>query len=444
MQKNVGSECGKTLDYDVIIAGGGMVGASLALALNYYSQQKIKVLVVESYAPSDEQSNLRYSPSFDGHSTALSYGSQIIYQQLGLWPLLSQQVTPIENIHVSSRGAFSSSKMTAEEMNWPALGYVIENAWLGKVLLNALQQTSITMACPASVLSAQFDRVQVSVLLEENGQQRNVTAQLLVVADGANSQLRAQLGIEHSTHNYQQSAIVANVCFDKPHQRIAFERFTDEGPMALLPLSADNNQLEKNKAALVWTQTPAQAESLCRCEEQVFLSCLQQRFGHRLGKFTKVGERIAYPLQLLTSDEQVRSNVVVMGNAAHALHPVAGQGFNLALRDCARLTELLIRAINNQQSLGDISLLTQYQQAQNFDQQKTILFSDKIGELFANPFTPLSVLRNLGLISLDVFPPLRQTFVRHAAGQHNGAALGYIAENDQASRGSAVGENIDA
>ncbi|WP_339670202.1 2-octaprenyl-6-methoxyphenyl hydroxylase [Dasania marina] len=422
-------------DYDVVIAGGGMVGSSLALLLQRLASpdgQALNVLVVESVAqPSATIQNT--SPSFDGRSTALSYGSRVIYEQLGLWSRLSEHATAIEHIHVSQRGAFASALLHADEMHWPALGYVLENSGLGEVLLSALANSAVELACPATITQAQPQQGGMLLTLQEAEKQRQIRTQLLVVADGAGSQLRQHLGIQHRSHSYQQSAVVANVSFEKTHQHIAYERFTEQGPMALLPLA------DQHRAALVWTQTAEQAQHLCSCVPSEFLNRLQQRFGHRLGQFTAVGERLQYPLQLIASEEQLRSHVVVMGNAAHALHPVAGQGFNLALRDCARLSEIVLSAKAQHQNIGALAALKPYQQAQQFDQQKTILFSDKVGAMFAHGAKPLSLLRNIGLSAVDMLPSLKHSFVRHAAGQHYGAALGLLAHNDQLTGDKAIG-----
>ena len=411
-------------DYDVVIAGGGMVGASLALALSRASAATIKILVVESFPlPPASSAGPVYRPSFDARSTALSYGSRSILEQLQLWPALAEHACAIDTIHVSEKGRLGSALMDAAAMSWPSLGYVIENAWLGNVLLSALrEQANVEFCCPASVKKISHQAQGVSIDIDAVADEpRKVSAQLVVVADGAQSALRKQLGIEATVDDYQQTALIANVCFSKAHQGVAFERFTDTGPMALLPL-ADSDRGEP-RAALVWTNDHEQAAQLCIDDEIVFLQKLQQCFGHRLGQFTRVGERVSYPLMLTEAQEQFRSSVVVMGNAAHSLHPVAGQGFNLALRDCARLAELLAAAKKAGSGLGELTLLQQYFSRQADDQYKTVAFSDQLTRVFSLG-QPVPLLRSLGLVTMDSSPPLKQYFVRRAAGMHDGAAIG--------------------
>lgn len=412
--------------YDIVIAGGGMVGASLALQLSCHSQQQLRILVVESFPVAEKKSSEAptYSPSFDARSTALSYSSQLILEPLGVWPLLAKHNAGIKSIHVSERGQPGSTIMHSEDVDWPALGGVVENAWLGNVLLNALHKNNnIEFLAPASVKSINPQQQGVELTVEQHDREKTIGAQLAIIVDGANSGLREKLGISTKEHNYQQAALVANVSFTKAHNGCAYERFTDQGPMALLPLS--DSELSQPRSALVWSLPNDQAQYLLSCDEAEFLQTLQQRFGHRQGEFIRVGDRFSYPLKLVEAQEQVRSGIVVMGNAAHSLHPVAGQGFNLALRDCARLTQVLAQAYQQKHALGDLGLLQSYQQQQYLDQQKTITFSDQLPALFTRKQWALSLFRGLGLGVLDIAPPLKSQFIHHAAGLHDGAALGH-------------------
>lgn len=415
----------KTTDYDIVIAGGGMVGASLALQLSHHSQQQLRILVVENFPIATEADAIpNYHSTFDARTTALSYSSQLILQPLGVWPMLQQHFTSIDRIHVSERGRLGSTTLRPDDVNWPALGYVIENAWLGNVLLSALREkNNIEFLAPATVKNISPQQQGVKLTIEQDASEKIINAQLAVIADGANSGLREQLGIAAKVHSYQQTALIANVSFTKAHNGCAYERFTDQGPIALLPLN--DSELGQPRAALVWSLPNTEAQYLCDCDQQEFLHRLQQRFGHRQGEFIRVGDRFSYPLTLIEAEEQVRSGIVVMGNAAHSLHPVAGQGFNLALRDCARLTQVVVKAYQNKQALGELVLLQSYQQQQQFDQQKTITFSDQLPTLFTRDQWPLSLLRGVGLGVLDIAPLLKTQFIHHAAGVHDGAATGH-------------------
>jgi ubiquinone biosynthesis UbiH/UbiF/VisC/COQ6 family hydroxylase len=240
-----------------------------------------------------------------------------------------------------------------------------------------------------------------------------VVCDLLVIADGAHSVLAQSIGIQYTENDYHHSAIIANIATAKPHQGLAFERFTDSGPLAMLPLVANQGV---NRSALVWTMPTEQAQHLIDSPDEDFLASLQARFGYRLGQLQRVGERVSYPLKLVEACEQVRTGVVVMGNAAHFLHPVAGQGFNLALRDIASLCELVCNAKVSGVAIGGLSLLEQYRQNQAWDQRKTTLFSDKVGAVFMADQPLFAGLRDMGLTVLDLIPPIKSRFVKETAG----------------------------
>lgn len=398
-------------DYDVVIIGGGMVGASLALLL----PEQLKVLVVESFAIPNDLSPENYQPSFDARATALSHGSRQILEGAGLWQSIEQHAQPISDIHVSDRGHWGSTWMNHAQEHWQALGYVVENAWLGRSLMQMLQQKShVALHCPATVTGISVTANGARITVESGNEQAQVCARLAVIADGATSKSCRMLGIDHNVNDYGHTAIIANVSTTEPHNGIAYERFTDSGPLALLPLvdTADH----KNRSALIWTLPNDQAEALLALDDDTFSQQLQKRFGNWQGHFNYIGKRSSYPLKLSTACEQVRQHIVVLGNAAHSLHPVAGQGFNLALRDVRKLVDLINNALDSGQSIGELSVLKHYQAQQEKDQYLTTLFSDVLPGIFTSHALPVQAGRNLGLLSLELLPPLKSRLVRFAAG----------------------------
>ena len=381
------------------IIGGGLVGASLALALQSGAKARgWKIVLIEPFAPGNS-----YQPSYDARSSALSYGARLIYERMGVWSAIAERAEPIMDIHVSDRGRFSTARLSAREEGVPALGYVVENAWLGQCLWEGLDPEVISWRCPAEVTHMQpMDSGYRLTLNDET----SLDCDLAVLADGGRSGLREQLGIHVRKRPYEQSALIANITPTQPHDGMAFERFTDEGPMALLPLP-------DNRCALVWTRLGMDAKRLAEVDERSFLRELQDVFGYRLGTLKQVGARHLYPLTLVEAQEQVRPHLAVLGNAAHSLHPIAGQGFNLSLRDAQALADVLLASDKNP---GDLATLLSYQQRQTPDQQLTIGFSDQVTRLFGSDQTLISLGRNLGLLGLDLMPPAKRWFARQAMG----------------------------
>lgn len=383
----------------LVIIGGGLVGASLALALQEGARQRgWRIVLIEPFAPGNS-----YQPSYDARSSALSYGTRQIYERLGLWPALSARAEPIRQIHVSDRGRFGATRLSAESEGVPAMGYVVENAWLGQCLWQALDAEVVEWRCPAEVTALQALGDGYRLTLSDGSQ---LDCDLAVLADGGRSGLREQLGIAVKTTPYGQSALIANISTAEAHQGQAFERFTDDGPMALLPLS-------ENRSALVWTRQGGDAQRLAELPDREFLAELQQVFGYRLGALTQVGARHLYPLSLIEASEQVRPHLVVLGNAAHSLHPIAGQGYNLSLRDTLALAEALL---DSPATPGDFTVLQDYLQRQRLDQQLTVGFSDQVTRLFSTAQPLLVAGRNLGLLGLDLLPPAKHWFARQAMG----------------------------
>ncbi len=399
----------KLTQYDVLIVGGGMVGASLAVAL---MPLKLKVGLIDAY-----QFGVAEQPSYDDRAIALSYGSSRIYQGMGLWSELSANTTPINSIHISDRGHFGATRLSAEKEKVPALGYLVESRILGKQLYARINDSEIDLIAPARLEA--FKETDDGLIIElqkneksnENNDSFQLKTRLLVAADGTQSKLRDLAGIGISRSNYQQSAIIANVSTEKPHNNEAFERFTDTGPIALLPLS-------DSRCSLVWTHdTKAGTESLeetLALSDADFLDKLGREFGYRLGRFTKVGKRSSFPLALLTAEKITAKRIAVIGNAAHTMHPVAGQGLNLALRDVAVLADLIAQYGND--DAGCAELLNAYENQRAGDLKSTVRYTDSLVRLFSNDNFLLGHARAGGLLAVDRIAPLRKLFTTKSMG----------------------------
>lgn len=388
-------------DFDIVIAGGGLAGSTLACAL---ANSGARIAIIESVEASAD-----HQPSFDDRAIALAYGSQRIFEGIGLWDSIAPSATAIRKIHVSERGGFGFTHLDAAEEQVPALGYVALARELGSAITQQLENSSITRISPASVVSFSQTDDQLSVDVEADDRQRQLTTRLLVAADGGQSLIRQQLDIKTRQWDYGQTAIVTNVMPGIVHHNIAYERFTPNGPLALLPMT-------ENRFGVVLTINSEACDEVMALDDDAFVALLQQRIGFRCGRFSRIGRRFSYPLTLMTANEAVRPRIALVGNAGHALHPISGQGFNLGLRDIAVLADLIANAYRKQQDPGAELLLQQYQKQRLPDQQQVALLTDGLVRLFGNPLSGLSMGRNLGMLAADLLPGVRHHIARHAMG----------------------------
>lgn len=380
---------------DVAIVGGGMVGASFALALR---ATRLRVMLIESVPPDSAA-----QPSFDERTTALGNGSRQIFESLGVWEAMSGEAAPIRSIHVSDSGRFGVARLDATEQGIPAFGYVVPNRTIGRVLWQALRQSpNVTLGVPAQVRAATQRDEAVQLDLSMTDGARSVRASVAVAADGASSVLRASAGIEATVEDYEQVAIVVNAATDRPHTGQAFERFTPSGPLAVLPIAGGGY-------TVVWAVRPERAAALMALDEEKFAAELLAAFGWRAGRWTKIGRRNTYPLSLSRAADTVAGRVVLIGNAAQALHPVAGQGFNLGLRDAATLAEMLAGA---PASADYGELLDRFAAWRAEDRQGVTRFTDSLVKLFGSELPGLGLVRNFGLLLFDLSPAAKRALSR--------------------------------
>ncbi|AWK13615.1 2-octaprenyl-6-methoxyphenyl hydroxylase [Candidatus Fukatsuia symbiotica] len=390
----------------IIIVGAGMAGATLALAISSLTGGKIPISLVEALSP-----NAMQHPGFDARAIALAQGTCQQLTRLGIWSALADCATAISRIQVSDRGHLGSVNLRAKDYFVPTLGNVVELHDVGKRLFALLEQAQgVNLYCPAKVVNVVRTQETASVTLD-NGQQ--LTGKLLVAADGSYSQLAGGCHIHWQQQDYQQIAVIANITTAEDPAGRAFERFTRSGPLALLPMS-------QQRCSLVWCHALQDREQVDRWHDARFLSELQQAFGWRLGKILQVGKRHSYPLHLLTASRHISHRLALVGNAAQTLHPIAGQGFNLALRDVISLAETLAEAARHSADLGAYQILSQYESRRQKDQQATIGVTDGLIHLFANDYCPLVIGRNLGLMVMEQMPTMRDAFVRRALGWSQG------------------------
>ena len=391
--------------FDIAIAGGGMVGASLAVSLEGLG---LRIALIEAI-PNDSASQ----PSFDERTTALSNGSRRILETLGVWAAVADAATPIRKIHVSDQGRFGFARVDAAEQGLAAMGYVVPNRSLGTALWARLSRSeSLRVFCPAHVTEVRPTDHAVGLVVSgdviESGEV--IEAQLVVAADGAQSAVRSAFGVAAEVRDYEQTAVITTLLPQRFHEYVAYERFTATGPMALLPLA-------DGRCTLVLTLKSDVAKAALAWSDEEFIAEVQRRFGFRLGRFLKVGRRVSYPLSLTRSARLSSGRCVIVGNAAQGLHPVAGMGFNLGLRDAASLAELVAdRQRVARPDLGDGTLQADYDAWRAADRSGIIAFTDGLIRVFSNPLGAVQRLRNLGLLAFDVLPPAKSALSRLSTG----------------------------
>ncbi|MCU0835883.1 MAG: 2-octaprenyl-6-methoxyphenyl hydroxylase [Chromatiaceae bacterium] len=391
--------------YDLVIIGGGLVGGSLACALGGLG---LRLCVVEALPRS-----VRAEPSYDERVIALAWGSRLILEGIGLWPAIAPEAVAIERVHVSDRGHFGFARLDCGDAGLEALGYVTPARLLGHAIEHALERAEgVEVLAPAKVLGLRVDDLGAELEVVENGASRLLRARLVVAADGGDSAVRRRLDIPVRERGYGQDALITTITAERPRPGVAFERFTDSGPLALLPLS-------KGRYSVVWTAREAETAGLLPLSDREFCERLQARFGWRVGRLTHPARRLAYPLKLLLAEDSIRPRLVLIGNAAHTLHPVAGQGLNLGLRDVAALAEVVADAARVGADPGTDAVLDGYRRLRGRDQSEVAWTTDALAWLFVNPWLPVRFARDLGMLGLDLMPAARRLVARRFMGLGN-------------------------
>ena len=389
---------------DVAIIGGGLVGASLACAL---APLGLRVTLLEAVT-----FRAASQPSYDDRTLALSASSCRILESLGVWPALAESATPIREIHVRELGRPGRVVMDPGELGLDRFGHVVEARAFGAAMMAALPGLdNLDFLCPASVTGLRVEEGRAIIGYRGEQEEEVIETRLVVGADGAQSFVREALGIAAERYEYGQTAIICNVTPEEDHRGRAFECFTPTGPLAVLPHVG-------GRCGLVWCVASEQAEALLERDDADFMERANQRFGDHLGRFLKVGRRSSYPLRLVRATEDVRPRAVILGNAAHAIHPNGAQGFNLGLRDAAALAEVLADEVRRDAAadIGALEALRRYSDWREADQRGTIAYSDGLARLFANPTAMAAAARTAGLLAHAFFPPLRRQLAIRAMG----------------------------
>lgn len=389
-------------DYDVVIIGAGMVGASLACAL---APSGLRIAIIEAVTLKND-----HQPSYDDRGLTLSLSSKRILEYIGVWQNVLPAVNPIKRIHVSEQGRFGFTHLDAAQIDKDELGFVVIARFLGQALHKQMSvYENITLICPAELKHFKQNEAGMTVEISRSGRSELITTGLLVGADGGRSLVRRLAAINTKEHDFRQTAIVANVTTQKPNLATAFERFTHHGPVALLPI-------DKNRSVLVFTVDTESAKRYMVMTDEQFIEAAEIEFGRRLGKFEHIGKRRSYPIMFIEAVEQYQEQLVLLGNAAHSIHPNSAQGFNLGLRDVAGLAECIFAAIDKGINLDDIKILENYIKLRSPDQQRVMRYTNRLANSFCNNNLLLIPVRNLAMFMLDTIPAVKESFIHQGMG----------------------------
>lgn len=381
------------MKFDIAIVGGGMVGAALAAALK---NTALTIALIDS-AP--------VAPSEDARLLGLNYASFSFFNTLTIWPMLAPHACPIEQIHVSHRGHFGTSHVSAKEQGLDTLGYLVPATYINLALNNTLNDTAnITLLRSSTLKALAHTQEGATLTVETNGTTTTLDATIVIGADGTHSTVRELLGIPTETIDYHQSALVTTTELNRDHKNTAYERFQDKGAIAMLPMT-------DQRAATIWTAPNERIQYLLELDDETFLKELQTCFGYRLGRFIRTQKRAVYPLKNSCAKQQKQKNVLLIGNAAHTLHPIASQGLNLALHEISILAEYLAHKPTSLDHLPD------YRKQQNFSAQ----LSHQLVRLFSTDFFGLSAARSIAMIGFDIFPAIKNRLMRQAIGSTRNA-----------------------
>ncbi|QKT03121.1 UbiH/UbiF/VisC/COQ6 family ubiquinone biosynthesis hydroxylase [Ectothiorhodospiraceae bacterium 2226] len=393
-------------EYDVIIVGGSLVGAAVACALG--GSTDLRIAVVEPQPPVTPAATAAGKDGFDLRVSAITPASQRILRGVGAWPAIeAARLAPFHHMHVWDAGGNGEIHFDCADLGEPLLGYIIENRVVQHALHARMQALpNIDLYSPARLTKLAWDAAHMQITLEDG---RHLSAQLVVGADGANSTVRDKAGISVRGWEYNQRAVVTTVRTERPHQDTAWQRFLPEGPLAFLPLPS-------GYSSIVWSTTPARAAELLALEEEPFAAALAEAFEHRLGRVLEVGPRASFPLRTLHANAYVRPRLALVGDAAHAIHPLAGQGVNLGFADAACLAEVLIEAIQKRQSLGSIAVLRRYERWRKGENLAMLAAMDGFKRVFGSELPAVRWVRSLGLNLTHAVLPVKNLLMRHAMG----------------------------